>query len=402
MKKIFYLVSLLFFIFSCTEDDILVSDAEDKSEAAGYSMTGGSGISGGRTGGVGDGVGGGQDTTGIIPGQITAGEWNDLENWDFWADVINGQDYSQMPGYWDYDLTGRISVHIKNAAGQPAVDVEVTLQNFAGDILWKTRTDNTGNAELWPGHTSDQSSVNELKIIAEGHEYSNVKTIDEGVNELIISPVQSLQEEADIAFMVDATGSMGDELEYLKTELMDVIDEVQNENQRVVLKTGAVFYRDEGDEYITRKSDFSSDKNITINFIKNQSASGGGDYPEAVHTALHRSVNELQWSFSAKARLLFVLLDAPPHYEQQIISDIHTEVRNAGEKGIRIIPITASGIDKETEFLMRYMAIATGGTYVFVTDHSGIGNDHLEPTIGQYEVEFLNELLTRLINKYIE
>ena len=42
---------------------------------------------------------------------------------------------------------------------------------------------------------------------------------------------------------------------------------------------------------------------------------------------------------------------------------------------------------------MRAFAIATGGTYTFLTDHSGIGDSHLEPTIGSYEVEFLNELL---------
>ena len=51
---------------------------------------------------------------------------------------------------------------------------------------------------------------------------------------------------------------------------------------------------------------------------------------------------------------------------------------------------------------MRFMAISTNGTYVFITSDSGIGNPHLEPTVGEYEVEFLNDLLVRLINKYSE
>jgi len=46
------------------------------------------------------------------------------------------------------------------------------------------------------------------------------------------------------------------------------------------------------------------------------------------------------------------------------------------------------------------MAIATNGTYVFVTDDSGIGNDHIEPTVGEYQVEFLNDLMVRLVTKY--
>jgi hypothetical protein len=44
----------------------------------------------------------------------------------------------------------------------------------------------------------------------------------------------------------------------------------------------------------------------------------------------------------------------------------------------------------------------TNGTYVFITNDSGIGNEHLEPSVGEYEVELLNELLVRLILKYTE
>ena len=45
--------------------------------------------------------------------------------------------------------------------------------------------------------------------------------------------------------------------------------------------------------------------------------------------------------------------------------------------------------------------MASGGTYVFLTDHSGVGNPHLEPTIGPYDVEKLNSLLVRLIDNYV-
>jgi len=85
-----------------------------------------------------------------------------------------------------------------------------------------------------------------------------------------------------------------------------------------------------------------------------------------------------------------------------VIETVQKAIENAATNGIKIIPITASGINKETEFLMRFSAIATNGTYVFITDHSGIGNDHLEPTVGDYEVEFLNNLMVRLINENLE
>ena len=71
------------------------------------------------------------------------------------------------------------------------------------------------------------------------------------------------------------------------------------------------------------------------------------------------------------------------------------------KKGIRIIPIAASGVDKDTEFFLRFAAIATDGTYVFITNDSGVGNEHIAATVGQYEVEKLNELIIRLINQYM-
>ncbi|PRP97625.1 hypothetical protein ENSA5_33180 [Enhygromyxa salina] len=67
-----------------------------------------------------------------------------------------------------------------------------------------------------------------------------------------------------------------------------------------------------------------------------------------------------------------------------------------------MIPVGASGIDKSTEFLMRNIDIATGSTYTFLTSHSGIGGPHLEPSIGEYDVELFNDLMVRLIVEAME
>jgi hypothetical protein len=163
-----------------------------------------------------------------------------------------------------------------------------------------------------------------------------------------------------------------------------------------------LFYRDEGDDYLTRLSQFTNSIATSTNFVKNQEAGGGGDFPEAVHTALQQSISDLQWSPKARTRLIFLVLDAPPHHTPEVIQSLQQSILQAQEKGKKIIPITASGIDKETEFLMRYFAATTNGTYVFITNHSGIGNPHLEATVGPYRVEFLNDLMVRLINFYAE
>jgi hypothetical protein len=96
------------------------------------------------------------------------------------------------------------------------------------------------------------------------------------------------------------------------------------------------------------------------------------------------------------------VLDAPPHHTQENIARLQDVVAGATERGIRIVPVSASGIDQETEFLLRFLDISTASTYTFLTDHSGIGNPHLEPTIPPVQIEFLNDLLVRLITESVE
>ena len=148
-----------------------------------------------------------------------------------------------------------------------------------------------------------------------------------------------------------------------------------------------------------RTSHLTNDINETLDFITTRSISGGGDYPEAMDRGLANALEE-EWNEDALSRIIFLLLDAPPHDDAEVLQRLAQQVRIAAEKGIKIIPITASGIDRETEYLMKQMALMTNGTYVFLTDDSGIGNPHLEHVLPDYKVEKLNDLITRLIENY--
>jgi len=348
-------------------------------------------------------VGGGSGQ--IEPGTITSGEWNDLDNWVFWDTLLTYEAVVSLTAYWDFYPNHRVSVLALDSNNIPVNNIEIQLKRN-NDLVWTARTDNFGKAELWISLFNGQNGIDlsqySLSALDGTSSLSSIMLFEDQVNEMRIADPPAVPNHVEIAFVVDATGSMSDELEYLKVELNDVIDSVYTVNPGVDLYTGAVFYRDVGDAYVTRVSNFTATASTTLEFIANQSASGGGDYPEAVHTALDMALNQLQWSEQAKARVLFLLLDAPPHYRNAVVDQLHEQMADAAAKGIKIIPITASGINHETEFLMRFFAMSTNGTYVFITGHSGIGLEHLEPTVGQYEVEYLNHLLVRLINKYME
>jgi hypothetical protein len=109
----------------------------------------------------------------------------------------------------------------------------------------------------------------------------------------------------------------------------------------------------------------------------------------------------MKWSDDAVARLMFLVLEAPPHYTPGIIDSLQSLIREAAAKGIRVIPITGSGINKYAEYLMRSFALATNGTYVFLTDHSRVGNPHIKPTTDEYDVHLLKDVLLRIFGQYL-
>lgn len=346
-----------------------------------------------------------QQELNLEPGQITAAEWNDLHNWKDWLDLQQNKDYEEMQDYWGIYPQNRVSVFLRNQDESPIQFAKISCL-YKNETLWTAYTDNSGKAELWPS-LFDVSEISNsditLNVEHQGREwkFKNVKTIADGVNSIVIDAECESTKDVDIMWVVDATGSMSDEIRYLQSELGDVIERFSKNNKQLNLRTGAVFYRDHQDEYLTKTSDLSNDHDETLSFIGEQSAAGGGDYPEAVESAMQEALDQ-EWRTDRATKILFLLLDAPPHQDSLTQLKIQEQIRSASEKGIKLIPITASGINRETEFLMKYMAIVSNGTYVFITDHSGIGNAHLEPVVEDYKVEKLNELLLRLIENYTQ
>jgi hypothetical protein len=204
----------------------------------------------------------------------------------------------------------------------------------------------------------------------------------------------------DLGFLVDATGSRGDEMSFLQSELKDIVRRVRSVEPDLDIRMSVVFYRDRGDAFITKSLPFTRSADDAVSFISSTTAEGGGDYPEDMNSGLEAMMRQ-HWSRDAVPQMLFLLADAPP---QQYAGQDYTyneAIQDAAANGIAIYPVAASGVDKPTEFLFRAMAAMTGGKYVFLTDDSGVGNAHEEPDITGYKVEKLNDLMVREIRSYV-
>ncbi|MCG8698069.1 MAG: carboxypeptidase-like regulatory domain-containing protein [Bacteroidales bacterium] len=333
---------------------------------------------------------------------LTAGEVNDFGKWKLWDD-LNENEFKDYSDKWRITPFERYSVQVMCEDKMPVVNAVVRLVSEQGINVWSARTDNTGKAELWNNMFADSLTAKfkiEIEYAGKLYEIQKAKKFGKGINKIKLPLQFKVSNKVEIAFMVDATASMADEIQYLKAELNDIITRVNDTLPDIDLKTGCIFYRDRTDAYVTRVSDLNEKTSETVKFIKENGADGGGDYPEALDAAMADAMQKMSWSDSARTRIMFVLLDAPPHENKETFATLQKTIKAAAMKGIRIVPVTCSGINKSTEFLMRAMALATNGTYTFLTDDSGIGDAHIKPSTDKYEVELLNDLLLRIFYTY--
>jgi hypothetical protein len=200
----------------------------------------------------------------------------------------------------------------------------------------------------------------------------------------------------DLVLVIDTTSSMGDEITWLQTEFRSIAADVATAHPGVPQRWALVHYRDDGDEYVVRQVDFTSDLAAFQASLATLAANGGGDFPEAPERALASAAN-LPWDTAAStAKLVFWVADAPPH--DAAATAFSSAVRALRAQGAHLYPVASSGIDERTEYAMRASAQLTQGRYLFLTDDSGVGDTHKEPTIPCYVVTRLDHAVERAID----
>ena len=200
-------------------------------------------------------------------------------------------------------------------------------------------------------------------------------------NQQMVCPPQFPNEtlNIDVVFVVDSTGSMADEIRSVKTEIINIIDEVESGQPSPELRVGVVAYRDhkpEEREYVTDKFSLTSDIEDAFDFIKDLEARGGGDLPEAVADGLHVAIHDMRWNRNAK-KLIILIGDAAPHgvgsadssFVQGCPDGHHyrDEIESANDKDITIYTVSGSGMDNVGVRVWKEIAKKTGGDYEKLT-----------------------------------
>ena len=291
-----------------------------------------------------------------------------------------------------------VIVQLTGPAGEPAPGVRYTLRKpGAAQPFHDGYSGVDGRIAVFPALMgAGRLSQVELRAFPDAQGQETVRTIATGKPATIALPDAPgwHPDFLDLVFVVDTTGSMGDELAWLTKEMSGIVAAGRRAAPKADIRYGLIVYRDRGDDYTVRNFGFTGSEATMKGWLRDQTADGGGDYPEAAAAALRAAAN-LDWRRGKGERLMIHIADAPPHTgDSRAYLDA---ARTAATKGVQIYGLGASGVAAESEFLMRQAAAMTGGRYLFLTDDSGVGNDHAEPTIPCYRVTTLRDLMVRIL-----
>jgi len=343
---------------------------------------------------------------------LKAGEIDDNAEWDDY--LLYRRESLENFGDWvnDVDVSGRRIITVTDANGLPILGATVTVA-VDDKIISRTRTYANGQTLLLPNANPDNQSTGNMVITIEKDDISSVIDMSlvrmAGPNWEFGLDTQLSRESVklDVMFLLDATGSMADEITQLQENILSISQQIDNMGD-VDVRYGLVHYRDRGNEaYITQVNDFTSNVTTFQAELSRVRADGGGDTPESLNAGLHDALQTVEWRGDDTIKLVFLVADAPPHLDYPNDYNYADEMLYAGERGIKIHPIASSGLDPVGEYIFRQIGQTTMGRFIFLTYADGTPGEagderpDLEASTQDYTVDFLDGLVVRLVEEEI-
>ncbi len=329
------------------------------------------------------------------PVELTAGEVDDNQRW---TEYLQYRDEYRGPRVHDVDVSERYTITVLDPLGRPVPNATVSVsagekpifegRTYAnGQILFFPRAfPETANAETFRLHV-EKDGVGQSIDAERDREFDWTVHLDVDQSYGDSVPL-------DLLFLLDATGSMADEIDQIKTTLLSISERINELPSRPDLRFGMVTYRDRGDDFVTRVYDFDANVPAFLSTIQDVVADGGGDTPESLNEALHVAVHRPDWRLDDAIRLIILVADAPPHLDYVEDYDYAEEMMEANRRGMKIFTIATSGLDTQGEYIFRQMAQHTMGRFLFIlyggeTSHS----------VSEYSIENLDDLVVRLVQE---
>ena len=335
---------------------------------------------------------------------LKAGFADDNQQYNYFLNFL--ETYKSKANHYPLKVQERIHLRVldQNKKSLPNARIDYRL---AGKTVLGGQSYADGSFFIYPQEITPVGK-NIQTIITYQNQRKEMMIVREGPRDIEVIMDLSRQEYStiplDLLFILDATGSMGEEIERLKTTIEIINLNLLSLNIKPAIRYGMVLYRDRDDDFVTKVFPFTGNLPEFHAFLKQVKAEGGGDDPEDLQAALKDALHDMEWSENG-LRLAFIITDAPAHLDYgQKYTYVHA-AREAKQKAIKLFSIGTGGLDIHGEYQLRQIAQYTYGKYIFLTYGEQGESDGGKPgsvshhTGSNYQTDKLEAIIIRLVKE---
>lgn len=265
---------------------------------------------------------------------------DDLHHWKAWQVMLGKNGWSYYEDAWGMYLRNRITVIAQDRAGLPVSGVTASLKGISGALIWESKTNHEGKAELWPNFYGKKLTEKMEVVLSKDGE--TLKTL----------PLRNLNAVMQVALPIESKPTYQTHWEVLALDA-SANDLASRVGKEITLTVRALNGQDLGSY---RKNTAHRWERAAIE--KAGSLSWGKAVSEAVQAHATSSV------------LFVVVADNLTLNESEIVY-LKQAIRMAAAKGIRIVPVFPVTVNRDTEFLLRFVALTTQGGFLAVSERPG-------------------------------
>ncbi len=296
---------------------------------------------------------------------LSAGFADDNRQYGYFMEFLN--EYSTVP-HIDLGVGERIMLHVVDGQSKPIANADVRVE-LAGQEIARGVTMADGTYQFNPSPDTS-SAVSYRAIVTAGEKRGDLRFEHDGLRNVIVDlggtrdtpdPVP-----LDILFVLDTTGSMGEEIHRLRATIELIHLNLTSMSTKTAVRFGMVLYKDRADEYNTKVVPLTGSLEQFTSSLDLVEASGGGDTPENLQAALESSLHGIDWNDKG-IRLGFIITDAAPHLDYDQDFTYARAAAEARERGIKLFSVGTGGLPLSGEYVLRQISQYTGGKYIFLT-----------------------------------
>ncbi len=340
---------------------------------------------------------------------LKAGYADDNQQFNYFLNFLNK--YKSEVASYSYDISERIHLILSDSEGKSLPNVDIKIYDQRGrHILQQGKTYSDGSFFFYPAETTLKDKTFSMTYTVDDVE----KTMEiqrDGPRNIEIKSGQPRQTSSavpvDIIFILDTTGSMGEEIKRL-IETIDMIHmNLSVLTNAPLIRFGMVLYRDRDDKYRTKVVPLTADIEKFSKALEKVKAGGGGDTPEDLQSALDKSLHDLDWNENG-LRMGFVITDAHPHLDYRQKFTYISAALEAKRQGIKLFSVGTGGLGIRGEYVLRQISQLTYAKYLFLTygnetgeNKGGVAGSVSHHTGSNYQTDRLEAIIMRLAKEEI-